>query len=161
MLLAFDIGNTNIKTGLFENGQLRYSWRLTTDLRRTSDEYGVHIESFFNHLGLGTDCVEGIIMSTVIPSINYTIEHMCRVFFRGKRLLQVDHKLETGLINRYEHPETLGSDRICNAAAAFYNYGGPCIAIDFGTATNFSVISQSGEFLGGLICPGLKFQPTR
>ncbi|MEE0682581.1 MAG: type III pantothenate kinase [Candidatus Gastranaerophilaceae bacterium] len=156
MLLAFDIGNTNIKTGLFENGQLRYSWRLTTDLRRTSDEYGVHIESFFNHLGLGTDCVDGIIMSTVIPSINYTIEHMCRVFFRGKRLLQVDHKLETGLINRYEHPETLGSDRICNAAAAFYNYGGPCIAIDFGTATNFSVISQSGEFLGGLICPGIK-----
>lgn len=96
MLLAFDIGNTNIKTGLFENGQLRYSWRLTTDLRRTSDEYGVHIESFFNHLGLGTDCVDGIIMSTVIPSINYTIEHMCRVFLGARGCCRLTISLKQG-----------------------------------------------------------------
>lgn len=156
MLLVFDVGNTNIKTGLFENGILKHSWRMTTDLRRTADEYGIHIESFFHHLGLETSCVDGIIMSSVMPSINFTIEHMCRLYFGGQVPLVVDSGLKTGLINRYEKPEALGSDRLCNIVAAYQLYGGNCIVIDFGTATTFSVIVDDGEFLGGLICPGIK-----
>lgn len=156
MLLVLDIGNTNIKTGLFNGGRLMHSWRLTTNFRCTSDEYGIQMEAFFAHLGLSTAVVDGIIISSVSPSINYTIEHMCRLFFHGITPMLVNHRMNTGFINRYDHPETLGADRICNAAAAFKLYGGPCIIIDFGTATNLSVISGGGEFVGGLICPGIR-----
>jgi len=156
VLLVFDIGNTNIKTGVFENGILKHSWRMTTDLRRTADEYGIQIESFFSHLGLHTAVVDGIIMSSVMPSINFTIEHMCRLYFRGLVPMQVEHGLRTGITNRYEHPESLGADRLCNIVAAYNMYGGDCVVVDFGTATTFSVVMDGGEFLGGLICPGIK-----
>lgn len=156
MLLVLDIGNTNIKTGLFENGRLVHSWRLTTDLRRTSDEYGVQMEAFFNHLQISTDAVDGIIMSSVIPSINYTVEHMCNLFFHGLTPQIVTTDINTGLKNKYENPNKLGSDRICNSVAAYTIYGGPCIVIDFGTATTFNVVTGKGEFLGGLIFPGMK-----
>lgn len=156
MLLVLDIGNTNIKIGLFAGMKLRHSWRVSADLRRTSDEYGIQMEAFFNHLGFSTSIVSGIIFSSVLPSLNYTIEHMFQLYFPGRKVMQVTHELKTGIINLYDHPETLGSDRICNAAAAFKKYGGNCVAVDFGTATNFSVISEKGEFLGGLIIPGIK-----
>lgn len=156
MLLVLDIGNTNIKTGLFENNRLLNSWRLTTELRRTSDEYGLQMESVFNHLHISTDVVSGIIMSSVIPSINYTIEHMCSLYFHGLIPTVVNTDIKTGLINMYDTPESLGSDRICNSVAAHKIYGGPCIVIDFGTATTFNVVSKQGEFLGGVIFPGMK-----
>ncbi len=156
MLLVLDIGNTNIKTGIFENGKLMHSWRLTTDLRRTSDEYGVQMESFFTHLKLSTDLIKGIIMSSVIPSVNYTIEHMCRLYFHGLVPLVVNTDIDCGIKNLYENPGKLGADRICNSVAAYNIYGGPCIIIDFGTATTFNVVSGKGEFLGGLIFPGMK-----
>ena len=156
MLLVLDIGNTNIKIGLFDNGALRNSWRMTTDTHRTSDEYGIQMESFFRHNGLSTDVVDGIIMSSVITSLKYTIEHMCRLFFHGIQPMLVSNAIKTGLSNKYDHPETLGADRICNAVAAYKKYGGPCVAIDFGTATNFGIVDENGAFLGGLICPGIK-----
>lgn len=155
MLLVMDVGNTNIKTGLFENGKLKHSWRFNTDLRRTADEYGVQMESFFAHLNIGTRDVDGIILSSVIPSMNYTIEHMCQLYFHGQKVMQVSSALNLGISILYERPAQLGSDRICNAVAAYRNYGGPCVVVDFGTATNFSVVSENAEFLGGLICPGI------
>ena len=156
MLLVLDIGNTNIKTGIFNNNKLLYSWRLTTDLMRTSDEYGVQMESFFNHLKISTDCIDGIVMSSVIPSINYTIEHMCSLYFHGLTPAIVNESIKTNLKNLYDNPDKLGADRICNSVAAYHIYGGPCIVVDFGTATTFNVISEKGEFKGGIIFPGMK-----
>lgn len=155
MLLALDIGNTNIKTGIFENNELVQSFRLDTNVRRTADEYGVMVNSFFNHIGLSTNRITGIIMSSVIPSINYTIEHMCSLYF-GIEPLIVSSAINVGIKNRYDNPDKLGSDRICSAVAANRMYCGDIIVIDFGTATSFNCIAQEGEFLGGLICPGLK-----
>ena len=155
MLLVMDVGNTNIKTGLFENGALRSSWRLATDAKRTADEYGVRMEAFFNHLGLATTQVGGIIMSSVVPAMNYTLEHMCELYFYGKRPLVVSSNMNLGLRILYDSPDKLGADRICNAVAAYQTYGGPLAVVDFGTATTFSVVNGAGDFLGGLICPGL------
>lgn len=155
MLLVLDIGNTNIKTGLFTGGKLQNSWRLKTEPLRTADEYGIQMESFFRHLGISPNAVDGIIMSSVIPSINYTMEHMCSLYFHGLKVMQVTSELELGISICYDQPGQLGSDRICNAVEAYHRYGGPCTVVDFGTATNFAVISERGEFLGGLICPGI------
>lgn len=155
MLLALDIGNTNIKTGLFCEKKLAHSWRLSVDKRRTADEYGVQMEAFFTHLQLSTASVNGIIMSSVVPSMNYTIEHMCSIYFPQVPIVQVHAKLKTGLIIHYENPSMLGTDRICNAVAASKLYGSTCITVDFGTATTFGVI-RDNVFLGGVICPGFK-----
>ena len=155
MLLALDIGNTNIKTGLFEACSLKHSWRLAVDKHRTADEYGVQMESFFSHLQLRTKDVNGIIFSSVVPSLNYTIEHMFSIYFPGIRPMQVHAGLRTELAFDYDHPHLLGSDRICNAVAARNLYGGCCITVDFGTATTFGVIRED-RFLGGMICPGFK-----
>ena len=155
MLLVLDIGNTNIKTGLFEGTTLQNSWRLSVDKRRTADEYGIQMESFFHHLHLPTTVVDGIIVSSVIPSMNYTIEHMCSIYFPHIKPLMVHAGLNTGIRLCYEQPNMLGSDRICNAVAAHRLYGGTCITVDFGTATTFGVIAD-GAFLGGMICPGFK-----
>lgn len=155
MLLALDIGNTNIKTGIFKDNELIQSFRLDTNVRRTADEYGVMLVSFFNHIGISTSSITGIIMSSVIPSINYTIEHMCRLYF-GMEPLTVSSDINIGIKNYYENPNKLGSDRICSAVAANKLYRDDLIVIDFGTATSFNVISKEGDFLGGVICPGLK-----
>lgn len=155
MLLVIDVGNTNIKTGLFDNGKLFSSWRLHTNLRATSDEYGIQMEGFFRHLKLDTSVVDGIIMSSVIPSINFTMEHMVQLYFPQNNVLQVSDKLDLPINIKYDQPSLLGADRICNSVAAFANYGGPSVVIDFGTATSFSVISEAGDFVGGLICPGV------
>lgn len=155
MLLVMDVGNTNIKTGLFQDGKLFSSWRLTTDTKRTADEYGVRMESFFNHMQMPTTEVTGIIMSSVVPGVNYTLEHMCELYFHGQRPLVVSSAMNLGLRILYDYPSKLGADRICNAVAAFKTYGGPLAVVDFGTATSFSVVNAEGDFLGGLICPGL------
>lgn len=156
MLLVLDIGNTNIKTGLFEGDVLKNSWRMTTEFGRTSDEYGVMMESFFAHIGIATGAVTGVMISSVLPSINYTIEHMCNLYFPKANVMMVSNALKLGIVNKYDNPEMLGSDRICNCAAAYHKYGGDCVVVDFGTATSFNVISAEGEFIGGLICPGIR-----
>ena len=99
--------------------------------------------------------IDGIMMSSVVPQINFTVEHMCRNYF-GIEPMKIEPGVRTGINIKYENPRELGSDRIANAVAAYELYGGPCITIDFGTATSFGVISERGEFLGGAICPGLK-----
>ncbi len=155
MLLTLDIGNTNIKIGLFDSRTLIHSWRLSLVKDRTADEYGVQMISFFRHLGITLDEVKGIIISSVVPSMNYTITHMCQYYFKDAKPIIVDASLKTDMPIRYEHPDRLGSDRICNAVAAHELYGKHCITIDFGTATTFGVIVND-EFVGGMICPGFK-----
>lgn len=155
MILTLDIGNTNIKTALFDGMDMVKYWRISTNRSMSSDEYGILLCNMFAHEGFDTRCVDGIMMSSVVPSINFTIEHMCRNYF-GMDPLTVAPGVKTGINIKYENPRELGSDRIANAVGAYELYGGPCITIDFGTATSFGCISARGEFLGGAICPGLK-----
>ena len=155
MILTMDIGNTNIKTALFQGMEQVHYWRISTNRNRSSDEYGILLMNLFSHNGISPTEVEGIMISSVVPQINFTIEHMCKTYF-GMEPRIVGPGIKTGINIKYENPRELGSDRIANAVAAYELYGGPCITIDFGTATNFGVISARGEFLGGAICPGLK-----
>lgn len=155
MILTLDIGNTNMKTALFEDMEMVKYWRLSTNRNRTSDEYGMSLMNLLNHHGIDPKAVEGIMMSSVVPQINFTIEHMCRNYF-GMEPMKIEPGVKTGINIKYENPRELGSDRIANAVAAYELYGGPCITIDFGTATSFGAISARGEFLGGAICPGLR-----
>lgn len=155
MILTLDIGNTNMKTALFEGMDMVHYWRLSTNRNRTSDEYGMALMNLLNHHGIDPKAVEGIMMSSVVPQINFTIEHMCRNYF-GMEPMKIEPGVKTGINIKYENPRELGSDRIANAVAAYELYGGPCITIDFGTATSFGAISAKGEFLGGAICPGLR-----
>ena len=155
MILTLDIGNTNIKTALFDGKEMRYYWRISTNTSYTSDEYGLILEGLFARAGLSLDAVEGIVMSSVVPTINFTLEHMCKNYF-GKMPMTVAPGIKTGINLRYENPRELGSDRIANAVAAYEEYGAPTIFIDFGTATTFGVVGEGGVFLGGCICPGVK-----
>ena len=155
MILTLDIGNTNIKTALFDGMEMRQYWRISTNRARSSDEYGIILMGLLSHEGMSASAVDGIIISSVVPQINFTIEHMCRNYF-GHEPMKIEPGVKTGINIKYENPREVGSDRIANAVAAYELYGGPCITIDFGTATTFGAISERGEFLGGAICPGLK-----
>ena len=154
MILTLDIGNTNIKAGVFNGPELVDYWRISTDRTKSSDEYGILLLNLCAHSKIDP-AVDGIIMSSVVPTINFTIEHMCSNYF-NQTPMQVVPGIKTGINLKYENPRELGSDRIVNAVAAYELYGGPCIFIDFGTATTFGVVSERGEFLGGAICPGIK-----
>ncbi len=155
MILTMDIGNTNIKIGLFDGEKLINYWRLATKRSYTSDELGVLITNLFENKGIALTAIKGIMLSSVVPTINFTVEHMCRDYFNIDPLF-VAPKIKTGIDIKYENPKELGSDRICNAVATYQLYGGPAIFIDFGTATTFGVVNKEGAFLGGCICPGLK-----
>ena len=155
MILTLDIGNTNIKIALFKGMEMVNYWRASTNRNMSSDEYGIFLMNIFAHNGISPRDVEGIMISSVVPQINFTIEHMCRSYF-GMEPRFIGPGVKTGINIKYENPRELGSDRIASAVAAYELYGGPCITIDFGTATTFGVISAKGEFLGGAICPGLK-----
>ena len=155
MILTMDVGNTHIKTALFNGKEMYKYWRMSTNIKSTSDEYGIRLSSMFAHEGVAASEVEGIVVSSVVPTVNFTIDHMLQNYF-GKTPLFVAPGVKTGINIRYENPRELGSDRIANAVAAYEEYGGPCIFIDFGTATTFGVVDEDGSFLGGLICPGIK-----
>ena len=155
MILTLDIGNTNIKTALFDGSDMKCYWRISTNRSMSSDEYGILLANLFQHNNMRMDCVTGIMMSSVVPSVNFTIEHMCQNYF-GQTPLFVVPGIKTGINIRYENPRELGSDRIANAVAAYEEYGAPTIFIDFGTATTFGVVGEGGVFLGGCICPGVK-----
>jgi len=155
MILTLDVGNTNIKVALFDKEEMVAYFRISTNRQMSSDEYGILMVNLFAHNGVSTKCVEGIIMSSVVPTVNFTLEHMCRNYF-GMEPMTVGPGIKTGINIKYDNPRELGSDRIANAVAAYTLYGGPCIYIDFGTATTFGALSSKGEFLGGAICPGLK-----
>lgn len=155
MILVMDIGNTNIKAAVFDGKQLVRKWRCATNLTMTSDQYGIIMADLFRYHELDMAQIEGIMISSVVPTINYTIEHMCRDYFNVEPKLLVPG-MKTGLNIKYENPRELGSDRIANAVAVSTLYGGPSIFIDFGTASTYGVVSSKNEFLGGAIGPGLR-----
>ena len=155
MLLAFDVGNTNIVLGVFKNGKLLHNWRMETYNSKSADEYGMMINQLFKYENLDIDNVDDVIISTVVPSMLYTLQHMSMKYF-GVKAIVIGPGIKTGLKIRYDNPEQVGSDRIVNAVAALTKYGGPLVIIDFGTATTFCAITEDWEYLGGSIAPGLK-----
>jgi type III pantothenate kinase len=155
MLLAIDIGNTNVVLGVFEGERLRESWRIGTKSSITADEYAVIVKDLFAFSGIDFRQIDGIIISTVVPPLLSIMTEMSRKYFKIEPMV-VTSELKTGITLRYENPREIGADRIVNAAAAFRLYGGPLIIIDFGTATTFCAVNRNGEYLGGAITPGVK-----
>lgn len=166
MLLALDVGNTNTVLGLYrlptepsaaapeEQRELVAHWRVTTHRTQTSDEYGVLFVNLFNMHGLSVDQVTHIIVSSVVPPIDSTLRRVCETYFHIEPLF-VEPGIKTGMPMLVDNPTELGADRLADCIAAYERYGGPCIVVDFGTATKFEVISAKGEYLGGAIAPGL------
>lgn len=154
MLLVIDVGNTNIKLGVYDKDTLKHSWRLSVKVVRTADEIGIILTGLFGTANIDLKSFEGIIMSSVQPALNYTIEHACE-YYLGKKPIMIGVGIKTGLNIKYSNPQEVGADRIVNSVAAYRLYGGPCIVVDFGTATTFNVVSEKGEFLGGCITPGI------
>ena len=155
MLLAIDLGNTNIKYGVFDGDNMVASFRVSSRISRTADEYGSVLVGLLSDRGIKKGDIDGIIFSSVIPALNYTICHMCEYFF-GITPLIVGPGIKTGLNIKADTPREVGADIIVNSVSAYNKYGGPVIVIDFGTATTFDVINASGELMGVVISPGIK-----
>jgi len=159
MLLVLDVGNTDTVLGVFtegppQPGKLVAHWRVATDKTQTVDEYGVLFRNLFAIADIEAETVTGIIISSVVPPIDSTLRQVCERYFRAKPLF-VEPGVKTGMPVRIDNPAEVGADRIVNAVAAFHKYGGPCLIVDFGTATTFDAVSAKGEYLGGAIAPGI------
>ncbi len=155
MIIVFDVGNTNTKIGIFDGDELVESLRMSSSLTKTGDEYGFYLVNMLKNKGIEPSNITGGIISSVIPNLNYTFEHMLDYYF-GISPYIVGAGVKTGINIKYDNPKEVGADRIVGCVAAYNIYGGPCIVIDCGTATTFNVVSGSGEFLGGAIGVGLK-----
>jgi type III pantothenate kinase len=155
MILVMDVGNTNIVLGIYDGNKLLYHWRMATDREKTSDEYGMFMANLFNHEKLYAKDIEAVVVASVVPPIMYSLEHAIKKYF-GVNPIIVGPGTKTGINVRTENPREVGADRIVNAVAASEIYGGPLIIIDFGTATTLCAISSKGEYIGGVICPGVK-----
>ena len=171
MLLVIDVGNTNTVLGVFARaaeaqadgdssggtsnyGHLVANWRVGSHLARTVDEYGVIFRNLFSMENLEVSGVHGIVISSVVPPLDSVLRQVCERYFKTKPLF-IEPGVKTGMPVLYENPAEVGADRIVNAVAAFEKYGGPCVIVDFGTATTFDCISKKGEYMGGVICPGI------
>jgi type III pantothenate kinase len=171
MLLVIDVGNTNTVLGVFartaqdhagddsSDGAPRYAqlvanWRVGSHLARTVDEYGVIFRNLFSMENLEVSGVHGIVISSVVPPLDSVLRQVCERYFKTKPLF-IEPGVKTGMPVLYENPAEVGADRIVNAVAAFEKYGGPCVIVDFGTATTFDCVSKKGEYMGGVICPGI------
>lgn len=154
MILVLDTGNTNIVLGVYHSDELIHHWRMETDRYKTEDEYGMQVKALFNHAGIDFSQIHGIIISSVVPSIMFSLERMCQKYF-GLKPLVVGPGVKTGLNIKYENPREVGADRIVNAVAAIEEYGPPLIIVDFGTATTYCYINEKGEYMGGAIAPGI------
>ena len=160
MLLALDIGNTNIVVGVFDGEVLLHSWRLSTQRQRTADEMGMWLVQLFHHGGLDTVRVDGVVMASVVPTLTRPTVEMAKRYFAHAPLV-VDGGAKTGMPVLYETPAEVGADRIVNGVAAFERHGKvdgqarSLVVVDFGTATTFDAITSRGEYLGGVICPGV------
>jgi type III pantothenate kinase len=165
MLLVLDVGNTNTVLGVFARSpsdpnappkyeKLLANWRVTTRAAQTVDEYGVFFRNLFSMQQLDAKDIGGIMISSVVPPLDSTLRGVCGRYFNQKPLF-VEPGVKTGMPVLYENPAEVGADRIVNAVAAFEKYGGPCIIVDFGTATTFDCVTAKGEYQGGVICPGI------
>lgn len=161
MLLVLDVGNTNTVLGVFEPQcsdasprRLIAHWRVTTVKAQTVDEYGVLFRNLFAMNGLEVASVQGTVISSVVPPLDSTLREVCERYFHIKPLF-IEPGVKTGMPVHYDNPAEVGADRIVNSVAAFEKFGGPCIVVDFGTATTFDVVSKKGEYMGGVITPGI------
>jgi len=170
MLLVIDVGNTNTVLGVYarvaklhvgdgedESGQykrLLANWRVATSRTSTVDEYGVLFRNLFSMAGLESKGIHGIVVSSVVPPLDPVLRQVCERYF-NLRPLFIEPGVKTGMPVHYDNPAEVGADRIVNGVAAFEKYGGPCVIVDFGTATTFDCVSAKGEYLGGVICPGI------
>lgn len=154
MLLTMDVGNTNTVLGVFRGSELIAHWRLTTALDQTADEYGILTRDLFTLGKLEPREISGVIISSVVPPLNWTLGQMSKTYL-GQTPMFVEVGVKTGIATLVDNPLEVGADRIVNGVAAFAQYGGPVIVVDFGTAITFDAISAKGEFLGGAIAPGL------
>ena len=152
MLLVVDIGNTNIVWGVYDDHTLAAHWRLATDVKKTSDEYGILFANLLAAAGIPSQRLSGAIISSVVPALTGTVEDMIEQYFHQHPLI-VTSDTDTGLTLRYANPKEIGSDRLVNAAAAYHKYRRDLIVVDFGTATTFCAITAEGHYLGGVICP--------
>jgi len=164
MLLVLDVGNTNTVLGVFESpigfesagksSRLVAHWRVATIQTQTVDEYGVLFRNLFAMEQVQVDGIRGIVISSVVPPMDSTLREVCERYFRVRPLF-IEPGVKTGMPVQYDNPAEVGADRIVNAVAAFEKYGGPCIVVDFGTATTFDAVSKKGEYIGGVITPGI------
>ncbi|MGH9711123.1 MAG: type III pantothenate kinase [Candidatus Acidiferrales bacterium] len=154
MLLAMDVGNTNTVLGVFRGNELVANWRLTTARDQTVDEYGILTRELFTLADLAATEIKGVMIASVVPSLNATLAEVAERYF-GLKALFVEPGIKTGMPVHYDNPQEVGADRIANGVAAFAKYGGPCVVVDFGTAINFDVVSKRGEYLGGVLAPGV------
>lgn len=154
MLLAIDVGNTNVNLGIFADGALKATWRVATDTSKLADEYGVLLLSLLAHGGISAAEINGAVLGSVVPDLEPTFEAVCRRYFRVRPLV-VGTGVRTGLRILYDSPRDVGVDRVADAVAAIHLYGPPLIIVDLGTATVFDAITREGDYLGGAIAPGL------
>lgn len=154
MLLAVDVGNTNVVLGIYDGVELQVSWRISTNRQQTGDEYGVILKNLFYQAGIRDEDLSGIIISSVVPPSMFSLEEMALRYFKLQPLV-VGPGIKTGINILIDNPREVGADRIVNAVAGFELYGGPLIIVDFGTATTFDAISARGDYLGGSIAPGI------
>jgi type III pantothenate kinase len=170
MLLVLDVGNTNTVLGVFARvahthpasnpdetpryERLVAQWRVATIHTQTVDEYGVLFRNLFAMDNLEVSGIHGIVISSVVPPVDSTLRQVCERYFSTKPLF-IEPGVKTGMPVQYDNPAEVGADRIVNSVAAFEKYGGPCISVDFGTATTFDCVSAKGEYIGGVICPGI------
>jgi type III pantothenate kinase len=162
MLLVLDVGNTNTVLGVYSveasgmagRGELKAHWRVTSTRTQTVDEYGVLFRNLFAMKSLDPAVIKGIVISSVVPPMDSTLRDVCERYF-GVKPMFIEPGVKTGMPVHYDNPAEVGADRIVNSVAAFEKYGGPCIVVDFGTATTFDAVSAKGEYLGGVIAPGI------
>ncbi len=156
MLLAVNVGNTSTVLGVFRGSELEHQWRVSTEGERTADELAVLFGGLLEVAGLSfSNQITGVVLSSVVPSSTAALRDMVNRYFNFPPVV-VEPGTRTGLSIQTDNPREIGADRIVNALAAFHRYGGPCIVIDFGTATTYDVVSEKGEFLGGAISPGVQ-----
>ncbi len=154
MLLAIDIGNTNIHLGLWDGGAWRLSWRARTVAAKMTDEYAVLARNFLNTAGVDFAAVSAVCMSSVVPALTGTFQDLSRRYL-GLEPLNVNSKTNLGIVIAIDMPEQAGADRLCNAVALSHQFGAPAVSVDFGTSTNFDVLSAEREYIGGVIAPGV------
>jgi len=154
MLLVLDVGNTNTTLGIYDGPVLTHSWRLTSERHRTVDEYGIMCRNLIQLANIDSSSITDIAVSSVVPSLDFILNKMALVYFNVKPLFV--GAANAGMPVLYDDPQEVGADRIVNAVAALSKYGAPCIVVDFGTATTFDAISRDGEYLGGVIFPGIQ-----
>jgi type III pantothenate kinase len=155
MLLAVDVGNTNVTLALFEGDRLVADWRVTSHRERTADEMAVELRQLFELRGFEVGVVDGVVISSVVPTINSALVEASRRYLKCEPLM-VGPGVKTSVRIRYDNPKDVGADRIANALAAYSKYGGPVVVIDFGTAVTYDAINAEGDYLGGAIAPGVE-----